>query len=187
MDNLLLNITDDNQQPQETLLTNYNENQNKLSYLDALKKQYELEEHNSRLYKQFAIWLKTNKYKSYSVWEKYSNEEQSHANKILDFFIINNISFMLPQISEIVNNPSSLYDVINLTYQAEMDNMCNLKAMYSAVKNTIESNHDMYLLRLCEDMIIEQNEEINKALSLVDISTRTGDLLHLDEYISNNY
>ena len=120
----------------------------------------EQEEISSRLYKAMAIWLDFTGYAGAAkLWNKYSDEEQKHAQWAYQYLLDLDIKPNVPAIPQPQSEFSGLVDIVNQSYaheQAITEQCQNLAA--AAWKEG-----DYMTVHLAQHYLDEQIEEIKKS------------------------
>jgi ferritin len=154
--------------------------------IEDLNYRIQQEEFSSRLYKQMSLWLNDEGFINLSkIYEKYSQEEMSHAGWAEDFLLSHGIkpSLKIIEAPNDVYEINSLKDILDLTLSHEKDitNQCNDLASLALKENS----HTLYSLaaKYCH----EQVEELEKAITFLDIYSKTKDELFYDHYIGELY
>lgn len=123
------------------------------------------EEASSRLYKAMSIWLNYNGFMGASkLWEKYSKEEQSHAEIAYEYLLDLDIMPEIPALESPESNFVGLVDIITKSYNHEIEitEQCNTLA------KTAIQEADFMTLQLAQNYLIEQKEEIAKTCGWLD-------------------
>jgi ferritin len=135
------------------------------SAIDALNYRIKMEEESSRLYLAMSTWLNKNGYMgAATLWKKYSDEEQEHAEWAYDYLLNLDVQPTVPELSEQQQKFNSLPEIIRLTLEHELDvtSQCN-----DLAKLAVDEG-DFMLLELALKYVREQNEELGKATGWVD-------------------
>jgi ferritin len=154
--------------------------------IEQLNYRIQQEEFSSRLYKQMSLWLNDEGFINLSkIYNKYSQEELDHASWAADFLLAHGIK---PDLKEL-NAPNDIYEISSLkdildlilSHEKEITNQCNDLASLALKENS----HTLYSLasKYCH----EQVEELEKAITFLDIYSKTKDELFYDHYIGENY
>jgi ferritin len=154
--------------------------------IEDLNYRIQQEEFSSRLYKQMSLWLNDEGFINLSkIYEKYSQEEMSHAGWAEDFLLSHGIkpSLKIIEAPNDVYEINSLKDILDLTLSHEKDitNQCNDLASLALKENS----HTLY--SLAAQYCHEQVEELEKAITFLDIYSKTKDELFYDHYIGELY
>ena len=154
--------------------------------IESLEYRIQQEEFSSRLYKQMSLWLNDEGFINLSkVYNKYAQEELDHASWAEEYLLAHGIKPVL----QVIESPNEVYeitslsDILDLTLSHEKDitNQCNDLASLALKENS----HTLYSLasKYCH----EQVEELEKAITFLDIYSKTKDELFFDHYIGENY
>ena len=140
------------------------------------------EEQSSRLYKSISIWLNLNGFTGASkLWDKYSKEEQSHAQWSYDYLLDLNIKPITPSQEEPQNEFKGLANIIALSYKHELD----ITEQVKLLAKTCLDEGDLMTFNLAQKYVWEQVEEISKLQYFLDYLQSFGDtgtsLAMLDE------
>lgn len=154
----------------------------KKSVVDALNYRIQQEDYSSRLYEQLSLWLNDNGYLNTSLlYKKYASEESNHSDWAKSFLLDYGSTPCLMKLESPEMELSSLQDVFDVTLDHELsitkqcEDLANL-----ALK---ESNHVLYQLAL--KYCSEQQEEIGKSITNLDILKLSSDMLIIDHYIGD--
>ena len=151
--------------------------------IEILQKRIKSEEESSRLYEQFSLWLKNESYIAlHKLFDKYASEERNHANWAKEYLMSFNIMPELPSLDEPINMITDVLQIAEETVKHETTITLECRELY---KHALEEG-DFNLITLAHKYNSEQVEEMDKALSLLDIVKMTNDKLILDHYIADN-
>jgi len=126
---------------------------------EMLDKRIQKEDLSVRLYLAMSIWLNDNEYLGAAkLWKKYSSEERNHADWSRDYILAMGMLPTTDQLEKPQNTFSSFVDIINQSYDHEVDltKECNELCSYAMQKG----NHMLYTLGL--QYVKEQIEELGK-------------------------
>lgn len=151
-----------------------------ISYLNFRIQQ---EEESSRLYEQMHLWLEDRGYLNTSkLYKKYSDEERSHAgwakSYLLDFGVT-------PTLYEL-EAPSCMYEGLKDIFTKTLEHEELITTQIKEIGQEALKESDFVLFSLVIKYQAEQQEEIGKAITLLDISELSFDNLILDKYIGEN-
>ena len=124
------------------------------------------EEQSSRLYKQMSLWLNNKGYVGAGkLWNKYSSEENHHANWAMDYLLSFGIEPQLEDLDKPVFKATTLVDIVKLSYdhEVEISEQCN------ALAAKANSLGDYMLLSLALKYVAEQVEELDKLQTILDM------------------
>lgn len=150
--------------------------------VDTLNYRIQQEDFSSRLYEQLSLWLNDNGYLNTSkLYKKYASEESNHADWAKSFLLDYGITPTLMKLESPEMEINSLQDVFEVTLEHELDitRQCEELAT-TALK---EGNHVLY--HLASKYCGEQQEEIGKAITNLDILKLSSDMLIVDHYIGD--
>ena len=135
------------------------------SVIKVLNYRIEQEEFSARLYEAMSMWLNDNGFTgSYSVWDKNSQDEWSHAKWAKEYLLAMGVQPIIGAIKQPEQTFSGLDDIIYKTYDHEImvTNQCNDLAK-EALKNG-----DHLLYQLAMKFLQEQQEELEIVTTYVD-------------------
>jgi len=153
------------------------------SVIDALNYRIQQEEHSSRIYEQLSLWLSNKGYLNFSkLFKNYSDEEMVHAGFAKSYLLDYGITPCLTSLPSPEMEIGGLIDVLEAAYDHELlvTKQCEDLAT-SALK---EANHVLYQLAL--KYCTEQQEEIGKSITNLDIYKLSTDMLVIDAYVGEN-
>jgi ferritin len=161
------------------------ENKSKLlnnKTVDALNYRIQQEEHSSRIYEQASLWLDNKGLLNCSkLFKNYADEEMVHATFAKQFLLDYGITPCLDPLPSPEIEYETLLDVFEAAHEHELlvTKQCNDLATLALKEN----NHVLYqlALRYCT----EQQEEIGKTITLLDILKMSTDMLVVDHYIGD--
>lgn len=152
--------------------------------IDTLNYRIQQEEFSSRIYEQMALWLNDNGYlNTAKVYKVYASEEANHSDWAKSFLLDYGVTPTLLPLQSPDMGVGSLLDVFEATLEHELEitKQCEELAT-TALK---ENNHVLYSLAL--KYCGEQQEEIGKAITNLDILKLSNDMLVVDNYIGEKY
>ncbi len=149
--------------------------------IDLLNLRIKQEQDSSRLYQQMSLWFDNKGYINLkTLYSKYAKEELEHAEwsitYLLNFGIIPTLRSLEAPVY-IFENP---LDIIKKTLAHEEF----ITKEINKVGEEAIKEKDFMLFDLILKYQREQQEEIGKAITLLDIASLTSDDLLLDTYIS---
>lgn len=151
--------------------------------IETLNYRIQQEEHSSRIYEQLALWLDNKGYLNFAkLFHKYADEEMIHAGFSKSYLLDYGITPCLQSIPSPEMEIESLLDVLEAAYDHELlvTQQCeDLASM--ALK---EGNHVLY--QLAAKYCSEQQEEIGKSITNLDIYKLSTDMLVIDNYVGEN-
>ena len=150
--------------------------------VDTLNYRIQQEDFSSRLYEQLALWLNDNGYlNTSSLYKRYASEESNHADWAKSFLLDYGVTPTLLKLESPEMEISGLKDVFEVTLEHELEitKQCEELAT-TALK---EGNHVLY--HLASKYCGEQQEEIGKAITNLDILKLSSDMLIIDHYIGD--
>jgi len=140
--------------------------------VDLLNYRIQQEEHSSRIYEQFALWLDDKGFKNFAaLYYKYASEELTHAKFAKDHLLAYGIQPELTKLPAPDYEFNSLKEILVLTlkHEHEITDQCNELA-----KAAMELN-DFPTMTLGLKYCAEQVEELDKAQTFVDQMETFGD------------
>lgn len=148
--------------------------------VDTLNYRIQQEEFSSRLYEQMSLWLNDKGYLNTSeLYKIYSQEELKHAGWAKSYLLDYGITPCLMKLESPEMELSSLKDVFEATLEHELEVTKQCEDL--ATMALKESNHVLYAL--ASKYCAEQQEEIGKAITNLDILALSADMLIIDNYI----
>jgi ferritin len=140
--------------------------------VDALNYRIQQEEHSSRIYEQFALWLDDKGFKNFAkLYYKYAKEELKHSRFAKDHLLAYGIEPILTKLPAPDLEFDSLKEILYLTleHEHEITRQCN---ELTAIALQLNDFPTMSLgLKFCA----EQVEELDKAQTFVDQIETFGD------------
>lgn len=133
--------------------------------VDTLNYRIEQEEQSSRLYHAMSMWLNDNGYfGAAKEWQKYSEEELSHAKWAKDYLLALGVQPAIPALPKPTQVFTGLLDVVRKSHKHEIliTQQCNDMAKTSL------KNGDFLLHQLALKYLSEQVEEMEKLQDLID-------------------
>lgn len=161
------------------------ENKSKLlndKTIEALNYRIQQEEHSSRIYEQFSLWFDNKGLLNCSkLFKNYADEEMVHANFAKQFLLDYGITPCLQPLPSPEMELNTVLDVFEAAHEHELlvTKQCNDLATMALKEN----NHVLYQLAL--KYCTEQQEEIGKTITLLDILKMSSDMLVVDHYIGD--
>jgi ferritin len=161
------------------------ENKSKLlnnKTVDALNYRIQQEEHSSRIYEQFSLWFDNKGLLNCSkLFKNYAAEEMVHATFAKEFLLDYGITPCLQPLPSPEMELDTVLDVFEAALEHELliAKQCNELASMALKEN----NHILYQLGL--KYCAEQQEEIGKTVTLLDILKMSSDMLVVDHYIGD--
>ncbi len=123
------------------------------------------EELSSRLYKSMSVWLnKAGFVGASALWNKYSLEEQAHADWAYQYLLDLNIKPEVPELEKPQSEFKSLPNIIALSFQHELQ---ILEQLQDLAKQAQQLN-DFMTLELAQKYLKEQVDEIAKTTTFID-------------------
>ena len=150
--------------------------------VDILNYRIQQEDFSSRIYEQLALWLNDKGYlNTYSLYKRYANEESNHADWAKSFLLDYGITPCLLKLESPEMEINSLQDVFDVTLEHELEVTRQCEELASIALK--ENNFVLYTLAL--KYCAEQQEEIGKAITNLDILKLSSDMLVIDHYIGD--
>jgi len=123
------------------------------------------EEYSSRIYLSMSLWLENKGYvNAAKLWKKYSTEEFAHADWARTYLLSFGVQPATPMLNAPEQDYSGLPEIIEISYNHEIDITKQIKELASAA--LAKSEHQLYELALM--YLKEQVEEHNKMQNWVD-------------------
>lgn len=135
------------------------------SVIKILNYRIEQEEYSSRIYHSMSMWLNDNGYMGASKeWEKYSKEEQAHADWAKSYLLDMGVQPTIPALAKPPQTFTGLPDIIRQSFKHEVEvtQQCNEMA------NKALKAGDNLLYQLATKYLHEQQEELGKTQTLLD-------------------
>lgn len=151
--------------------------------IELLQFRIKEEQLSSRIYEQMSLYLNdVGLLNSAKLWLKYSQEELGHADWAKDYLLSFGVMPVLQTLEAPTSKFTGLLDVITKTLEHEelIAKQCN------ALSKQALDMGDFMLFQLGLKYTKEQSEEMDKSITLIDISKLTQDQLILDTYIGQN-
>ena len=148
--------------------------------VETLNYRIQQEEDSARLYEQMSLWFNNYGYLNLSeLYKKYAEEEMKHAGWSKSYLLDYGYTPELRQLKLQDNTFESCQQIFEMTLEHELDVTRQCEEL--ATMALKENNHVLYALasKYCG----EQQEEIGKAVTNLDIAKLTSDMLILDNYI----
>lgn len=151
--------------------------------IDLLNYRINQEQMVSKYYEQMYLWLQNESYfNAAQLWKKNYEDELNHANWAKDYLLSFNVMPELDSIPEPENLFTSFEDIVNKTYEFEVETTMQCRAL---AKHALEEG-DYNLLTLANKFNEEQVEEMNLINDLKDIVKMSSDKLIIELYIKEN-
>lgn len=130
------------------------------------------EEYSSRLYLSMSLWLNNTGYKNAgSLWKKYSEEEQNHADWAKTYLLSMGVQPTTPALDAPGDTYEGLPQIIRLSFAHEIAVTKQCKELADAAVG--EKDHMLYTL--AHKYLSEQIEEHDKMQNLLDQLTAFGE------------
>jgi ferritin len=159
------------------------ENKSKLlndKVIETLNYRIQQEEHSSRIYEQLSLWLNNKGYLNFAeLFKKYADEELVHAGFSKSYLLDYGITPCLQPLPSPEMEIESLLDVLEAAYDHELLVTKQCEDLASLALK--EGNHVLYQLAL--KYCAEQQEEIGKSITNLDIYKLSTDMLIIDHYV----
>lgn len=151
--------------------------------IDLLNYRIQQEQMTSKNYEQMFLWLKNESYfNAAELWKKNYEDELEHAGWAKEYLLSFNVMPELATIPEPENLFTSFEDIVNKTYDFEVE---TTKQCRELAKHALEEG-DYNLLTLANKFNEEQIEEMNSINDLKDIIKLSSDKLIVELYIKEN-
>ena len=151
--------------------------------IELLNYRIQQEQINSKRYEQMYLYLKNESYNNAAqVWEKNYKDELEHAQWAKDYLMSFNIMPELATIEEPANIFTGLEDIINKTYDFEVETTLQCREL---TKHALEEG-DYNLLVLANKYNAEQIEEMDVANTFKAIIKMSTDKLVIENWIKEN-
>lgn len=151
--------------------------------IDLLNLRIKQEEESSRLYEQISMWLNDMGYLNLSkLYKKYADEELTHAGWSKTYLLDYGLTPELSALEKPKNNFKSIKEILELTLVHEEF----VTSEITKIGQEALSEPDYVLFSLVNKYQAEQQEEIGKSITNLDILALTSDDLVLDQYIGEN-
>lgn len=152
--------------------------------IDLLLYRIQQEQYGSKVYESMALWLANESYMNCAkVWKKFADEELEHAELAKEYLLSFNVMPELMKIEEPPNAFTSLEDIIQKTFDLEVEVTEQCLTLTSKAMEL----QDWTLFALGQKYNEIQRIEMNEVYSLVDVSKLSSDKLILDKYIGENF
>lgn len=152
--------------------------------VELLEYRIQQEEFSARIYEQMRLWFDDKGYKNFAkLYESYVVDEMVHAGWAKSFLLDYGYTPKLKPLLSPDAEYTSCMEILEATLEHELlvTKQCEKLAM-TGLKNDMPVLHALGL-KYCA----EQQEEIGKAITIIDIAKLTSDMLVLDNYIGENY
>jgi ferritin len=148
----------------------------------ALNYRIQQEEQSSRIYEQMSLWLNNKGILNCSeLYKRYADEELKHSQIAKNYLLDYGYTPVLAALQSPAMDLKTLTDVFETTLEHEL--LITKQCEELASEALKESNHVLYSLAL--KYCSEQQEEIGKAITLIDINKLSNDVLVVDHYIGD--
>jgi ferritin len=140
--------------------------------IDLLNYRIQQEEHSSRIYEQFALWLDDKGFKNFAkLYYKYAKEELKHSRFAKDHLLAFGVQPELTKLPAPDMEFNSLKEILTLTleHEQEITQQCN------ELTKTAAALDDFPTMTLGMKYCAEQVEELDKAQTFVDQMETFGD------------
>lgn len=153
------------------------------SVIDALNYRIQQEEHSSRIYEQLSLWLNNKGYLNFAkLFKNYADEEMIHAGFAKSYLLDYGITPCLQSLPSPEMEMGGLLDALEAAYDHEL--LVTKQCEDLATLALKEANHVLYQLAL--KYCAEQQEEIGKVITNLDIYKLSTDMLVIDAYVGEN-
>lgn len=154
--------------------------------VDLCNYRIQQEEYSARIYKAMSKWLDNKGYfGAASLWEKYSNEETSHAEKFYEYLLRFGIQPVVPNLDQPQQTYTSLPEIVNISYDHEIEVYKQCKELALAAFE----EQDLMLYPLALQFTAEQSEELEKFINIRDMinsfGTDSGAMFLIDSKLSD--
>lgn len=147
--------------------------------IKSLNFRIQQEEHSSRIYEQLALWLNNNGLLNFSeLFSRYAKEEMTHAGWAKQYLLDHGCTPCLESLPSPEMEVNSLLDVLEAAYDHEV--LVTKQVEDLASEALKEGNHMLYAL--ASKFCAEQQEEIGKSITNLDICKLSTDMLLVDHY-----
>lgn len=155
--------------------------------IKLLNYRIEQEELSSRIYKAMSIWLEYNGYLGAAkLWNKYSQEELSHAEWAYEYLLDLDIMPNVPALNKPQNEFNGFVEIIQKSYDHESE----ITSQCQEFANNAFKDGDYMALELAQKYLKEQQEELAKTTKWLDRIEAFGSsnecLRLLDDEMSNS-
>ena len=150
--------------------------------ISMLEYRIQQEDFSSRLYEQMALWLNDNGYlNTAKLYKVYASEESNHSDWAKSFLLDYGVTPTLMKLDSPNLEAETLEDIFNLTLEHELEITKQCEEMADMALK--QGNHVLYAL--ASKYCAEQQEEIGKAITNLDILALSNDMLIVDHYIGD--
>lgn len=147
--------------------------------VEALNYRVQQEEHSSRIYEQLSLWLNNHGFLNFAeIFKKYSEEEMKHAGWSKSYLLDYGVTPCLRPLPSPEMEIETLLDVLEAAYDHELLVTQQCEELASVALK--EGNHVLYAL--ASKFCAEQQEEIGKTITNLDIYKLSTDMLLIDHY-----
>ena len=142
------------------------------SVIELLQYRIQQEEISSRLYESMSRWLDFKGFVGASkLWKKYSTEELTHVGWVTEYLQNLNI---LPE-TRTIEQPQMTFKSLPNVVALSMKHEVEILAQCSELMNKCKEIGDNLTFTLAHKFVAEQNEEIGKLQTLLDLFELFGD------------
>ena len=151
--------------------------------IDIMNFRVQQEEFSARLYEQMRLWLDNKGYKNLAkLYEEYVADEMTHAGWAKAYLLDYGVTPELKPLASPYVEYKTCLEVFEETLKHE--ELVTSQCTELALKSLKMGNMTLHALAL--KFCAEQQEEIGKAINLLDIHALTGDGLVLDSYVGEH-
>lgn len=139
--------------------------------VDLCNYRIQQEEYSARIYLAMSKFLENKGYfGAAKLWNKYSQEEITHADKFYDYLLRFGIQPIVPVLEQPQQTYSSLMEIVNISYDHEIGvyNQCKELALAAFAEQ------DLMLYPLALQFTAEQSEELSKLQNWKDMFESFG-------------
>ena len=148
--------------------------------IETLNYRIQQEEDSARLYEQCSLFLDNMGMKNLSaLYKKYADEEMGHAKWSKSYLLDYRITPELRQLKDVDRSYSTVKEILDITLEHELEITRQVTELAELALQ--EGNHVLYAL--ASKYCAEQQEEIGKATTNLDIFALTTDLLIFDSKV----
>ena len=154
------------------------------STIEIMEFRIQQEELSARIYEQMKLWFEDKGYLNFAkLYDKYVEDEKTHAGWAKSFLLDYGYTPRLKSLSAPFNDYTCCSEILEATLEHELvvTKQCEELFAYATDKKL------PVLMALGLKYCTEQQEEIGKSMTILDISKLTSDLLALDGYIGEHY
>lgn len=156
----------------------------KSEVVDLLNYRIQQEEFSSRLYEQMSLWLDDNGFMNTSqLYKKYATEEMNHAGWAKQFLLDYGYTPTLKTLNSPDGDYSKIMDILQATLDHELEVTRQCEDMASKALNMRFFVLHALGLKYC----VEQQDEISKAITILDIYKLSSNDLIFDDYVGKHF